>query len=157
MPLELRHAALGDAPDLTRLILELGYDTDEAAMRRRLDRVLGSSGHVVFVAIEPPHGIVGCIHVSVRVTLLERPYAEIEALSVTGGHRRQGVGQALVQRAHQWATRRGILDVVARSQLHRKGARDFYRTLGYRELKEQRVFVRNIDAPPPVEETTEGD
>ena len=154
MPLELRHASIDDAPDLIRLMLELGYDTDDASIRRRLGRVLAMTDHVVFVANEQPHGLVGCIHLSVAVTLVARPFAEIAALVVTGAHRRQGVGRALLQRAQRWATGRGLLDLVADAQVHRKTAGDFYRALGFRPLKEQRVFVRELDAPHPVEQPT---
>jgi GNAT superfamily N-acetyltransferase len=154
MPLELRHAGIDDASDLVRLVLELGYDADDGSMRRRLGRVLALGDHVVFVATESPHGLVGCIHIAVSVTLLARPFAEIHALVVSGAHRRQGVGQALLQRAQRWATGRGLLDLVAQAQVHRKMAGEFYRALGFRPLKDQRVFIRELDAPHPVEHPT---
>jgi GNAT superfamily N-acetyltransferase len=149
MPLELRPATLADTPALVRLMLELGYDTDEPTLRRRLGRVLALGDHAVFVGIEAPHGIVGLIHVGAQVTLLERPYAEIGALVVAGVHRRSGVGRLLMERAHDWAARRGLQNTVVRAQPHRKAAHAFYRSLGYTVTKQHSILQRELGAPPP--------
>jgi GNAT superfamily N-acetyltransferase len=154
MPLELRRASIDDTPPLVRLMLELGYDVDEAAMRRRLGRLLGLGDHAVFVASEPPYGIVGALHVAVSVTLILRPFADIRALIVRRDHRRQGVGQALVERCLRWATDRGVLDVVTTAQAHRQAAAGFYRSLGFRLLGEHNVFIRTLDAPHAHDEPT---
>jgi GNAT superfamily N-acetyltransferase len=151
MPLELRPASLADSPELMRLLLLLGYDTDEPILRRRLQRVLGSSDHAVFVGVEGPHGIVGVLHVAAHITLVERPYAEIGALVVAAAHRRSGVGRVLMERAHAWAAERGLHDTVVRAQPHRTAAHAFYLSLGYVVSKDQRVFLREIGGPVPGE------
>jgi GNAT superfamily N-acetyltransferase len=154
MPLELRRASIDDTPDLVRLVLELGHDADDASMRRRLGRVLALGDHVVFVANEPPYGTVGVMHVAVSVTLLARPFAEIHALIVNREHRRQGVGQALIERCMRWATNRGLLDVMTRAQIHRRDASHFYRAQGFAHRQDARVFVCALDAPHAAEHPT---
>jgi GNAT superfamily N-acetyltransferase len=154
MPLELRRATIDDAPDLVRLVLELGYDGDDASMRRRLGRLLALGDHIVLVASEPPYGIVGAMHAAVAVTLLARPVAEIRALVVTREHRRQGAGRALVERCLRWATERGLLDVVTHMQVHRRAAGDFLGALGFRPTQDHQVFARALDAPHASEDPT---
>lgn len=148
MPLEIREALLEDAATLGRLLLELGYDEDEAVLRRRLERVVSQMSHIVLVATEAPHGIVGMAHAAVAVNLLERPYLELGALVVATAHRRNGVARSLLERVHGWALRRGIDDVEIAVPRHRKGALQFLTRMGYTLLEERRVHRRNLGRRP---------
>lgn len=157
MPVEYREARLEDADPLARLLLELGYDGDAVVVRRRLERILGLSDHVTFVAIERPHGLVGMIHAGVEVTLIRRPWAEILGLVVTGAQRKASIGRGLVERVQGWALRRGIDDVVIRMQRHRKAAHLFFGQMGYSVTKEQRVYERDLASPLKVGHPTKSD
>jgi hypothetical protein len=46
--------------------------------------------------------------------------------------------------AERSASDQGVSAVRARSGIHRLEAHDFYRALGYREIKQQRVFTREL-------------
>ena len=59
--------------------------------------------------------------------------------------RSRGVGAALLQRAGQWAQRRGFIQVVAHSNVVRTRAHGFYEKYGYRFLKLSKVYVKNND------------
>jgi GNAT superfamily N-acetyltransferase len=131
MPVQVREAQLEDAAEICRMLLELGHDGEEALVRRRLERVLGTTDHVVLVAVERPHGIVGMLHASVAVSLQVRPRVDVQLLVVASAHRGQGTGRALLERLHNWALRRGIDDVAARFRRHRKIGHLFYGKLGY--------------------------
>ena len=148
MSADVREAQLEDTPIICRMLLELGYDGDEPLVRRRLERVLGSSDHVVFLASERPHGVVGMLHASVYVGLLGRPRVDVNALVVTGPNREAGVGRALLERVHNWALRRGIDDVCAQFKRHRKAGHQFFGKLGYTVVAEQRVYQRDLASPP---------
>jgi N-acetylglutamate synthase-like GNAT family acetyltransferase len=157
MPVEYREARLEDAEPISRLLLELGYDGDDVVVRRRLERILGLSDNVVFVAVERPHGVVGMIHAAVQVTMVNRPWAEIGGLVVTGAQRKAGIGRGLVERVQGWAMRRGIDDVVVRMQRHRKAAHLFLGQMGYSVTKEQRVYERDLASPLKVGHPTKSD
>jgi GNAT superfamily N-acetyltransferase len=59
--------------------------------------------------------------------------------------RERGVGRALMAAAEQSASDHGVSVVRLRSGSHRDDAHAFYRAVGYREQKTQRVFVREVD------------
>lgn len=146
MPVEVREAQLEDTSILTRLCLELGYDGDEAVVRRRLDRTLSRSDHAVYVAVERPHGVIAMIHASVSISVLERPVVDIGAFIVTTAARRGGAGRMLIERIHAWALKRGVDDITARFQPHRN-AGGFFAKLGYTINRHHEVFRRDLASP----------
>lgn len=147
MPVQIREAQLEDAPGVCRMLLELGHDGEEALVRRRLERVLGTTDHVVFLAVERPHGVVGMLHASVMIGLQDPPRVEVHALVVASAHRGAGTGRALLERLHNWALRRGIDDVATRFQRHRKVGHLFFGKMGYSVATEQRVYTRDLAGP----------
>jgi len=147
MPVQIREAQLEDGPSVCRMLLELGHDGDEALVRRRLERLLGTTDHVVFLAVERPHGVIGMLHASVMIGLQHPPRVEVHALVVASAHRCAGNGRALLERLHNWALRRGIDDVATRFQRHRKAGHLFYGKMGYSVASELRVYTRDLAGP----------
>lgn len=145
----LRPAAAGDIPALVALLRQLGYDSDPLALRRRLELISAHSEHHLHVAIDEDGQILGMIHAQARVDMTRGPHVEIEALVVGINARRSGVGRSLVRGAELWAARLGYYEIVVRTQLHRSEAQAFYQRLGYVEIKQQAVLVREHDELRP--------
>lgn len=64
--------------------------------------------------------------------MVARQYAMIGDLVVRKRFRRSGVGQSLVERAHQWALDKGAVQVELSVWEFNKEAIAFYEKLGYR-------------------------
>jgi predicted N-acetyltransferase YhbS len=138
----LRRALLGDAAALAELSGELGYPAEPDEIERRLAALPADDD--VWVATAGDQ-VVGWIHCSVRRTLVVEPHLEILGNVVGERWGGGGVGRALMARAESSARDRGVSVVRVRSASHRDGAHAFYRGVGYREQKTQRVFVRVVD------------
>lgn len=138
----IRPAAEEDVSGLARLTAELGYAAEEREVSRRLEAVLGRCDRMVFVAVGDDGGIVGWIDVADRPLLQEADGADIEGLVVAEDCRGSGVGRALVQRAEDWARRRGLAVIRVRSRGTRAGAHRFYESLGYEVVKTSVAFRR---------------
>ncbi|MGH1343146.1 MAG: GNAT family N-acetyltransferase [Nannocystales bacterium] len=147
MPVQVREAQLEDTPDICRMLLQLGHDGDEALVRRRLERVLGTTDHVVLLAQERPHGSVGILHASTAISLQSPPRVDVHVLVVTSAHREAGAGRALLERLHNWALRRGIDDVATAFARHRKTGHAFFGKLGYSVAGERRLYKRDLASP----------
>jgi ribosomal protein S18 acetylase RimI-like enzyme len=141
-PPYLRRAVLGDASALASLAGELGYPTDPAEMTRRLEALPPDDD--VWVATVGDE-VVGWGHCSVRLSLVVEPSIEILGIVVGERWRGRGIGRMLMERAERSAIQRGLSAVRLRSGSHREEAHGFYRALGYREIKQQRVFVRELE------------
>jgi N-acetylglutamate synthase-like GNAT family acetyltransferase len=154
---EYREAELPDAQQVSRLLHELDCKDDAATVRRRIERILGLTDHMMFVAVERPHGVVGVVHAEVLVTLMARPRATIRALVVAPDVRESGIGRELLERVHSWALRRGIDDIQVAMQRTRKEGHHFLVKLGYTVSGEHLIYERDLAAPMTTEIPTDFD
>jgi GNAT superfamily N-acetyltransferase len=139
----LRRALLGDAAALAELSGELGYPAEPDEIERRL-AALPPDDDVWVATIDGV--VVGWIHCSLRRTLVVEPHIEILGNVVGERWQGRGVGRALMAAAERSASDRGVSVVRLRSGSHRDDAHAFYRAVGYTEVKQQRVFVRDLKA-----------
>ncbi|HET7616596.1 MAG TPA: GNAT family N-acetyltransferase [Bacillales bacterium] len=141
----MRQAQLTDAMDMARLTSQLGYEVDEADVARQLERILKDDDHALFVAEVEDQELAGWVHAHGR-HLLEAPsFAEIGGLVVDNRQRRRGIGEKLMRKCEEWAERKGYREVRLRSAGHRKDAHEFYKKIGYANVKWQQVFSMPLD------------
>jgi len=130
-------------PRQSRLSDQLGYPSTEEETTRRLLQVNGQSGHAVYVA-EAAGRLIGWVHVFANHSLLADTPAEVAGLVVDENHRGRGVGRVLMQQAERWAQERGCRSVRLRSNVLRSRAHVFYERLGYRVIKSQKAFCKDL-------------
>lgn len=87
--------------------------------------------------------VVGCINAIIDIRLAEGKSGEIVSLVVSEGHRGMGIGKALVKTAESWLSSR-CDNIRVRANAIRRDAHEFYRSLGYQEIKSQKVFTKNV-------------
>ena len=109
--------------------------------------LIGADNVCLFVAEEGDR-LVGFVNVIVRLAtdipiLVPRRYALIENLVVDENHRRQGIGRALIVRAHQWTVDMGAESIELTVYEFNREARAFYERLGYET--ESRKMSRKLD------------
>lgn len=142
--LHVRTARTDDAARLAELAGQLGYDVDEAQMRRGIESLASEPAHAVIVVENSARGVIGWIHVGRRFALLSEPAAEIYALIVDESCRARGVGKRLMQAAEAWARQQGLAMLRVRCNVLRAAAQGFYGNLGYELTKSQGVFDKRL-------------
>lgn len=148
--MEIRTAGPEDAAAIARLSCQLGYPTSADQAGKRLEGILGSGDHAVFVAIVGDH-VVGWIHIFLAQRLESNPFAELGGFVVAEPHRRRGLGRRLLASAEEWSVGRGVAKLRVRFRPERAEARKFYVELGFAMEKEQDVvykFLRQQVAAP---------
>ena len=138
-----RRAHPADAQQIASLMTELGYPSDVNVLTVRL-RQLDAAGHAVFVA-EQDSQLLGCVHAMPDIRLAEGATGEIASLVVKSTCRGEGIGKGLVDTAVDWLIDIGCPSIRIRANAVRKAAHGFYQALGFRCVKTQKVFRKDID------------
>jgi GNAT superfamily N-acetyltransferase len=143
MGISFRPAGPADVEALAALVGELGYPSSSAAVGARLERLGRLEQGLVLVAEEGGR-LQGWVHVLAFHSLSSDPCALVAGLVVRAGARRRGIGRALLERAEGWAREQGLHAVRLRSGEARSGAHAFYRAQGYRLVKRQLQFRKQL-------------
>lgn len=139
----IRKASTEDACAICKICCEdMGYECSAELVSDRLNS-LDENREIVFVS-QTEDGIAGVIHAEIYRVLYFEPMVNILGLAVLSGHRRQGIGRALLDRAEKWAGEKGIKTMRLNSGISRKGAHSFYRAMGYDDEKEQLRFIKKL-------------
>lgn len=141
--MELRRATIHDAPAIASLAGELGYPSEAAGMRARLEPLLQSPDHAVFVVVAGV-AVVGWTHVAVVQLVESEAYAELRGVVVAEALRSRGFGSRLLRAAEEWARQRGLTRIRVRSNVTRERTHAFYERHGYTVTKSQRVFDKRL-------------
>jgi ribosomal protein S18 acetylase RimI-like enzyme len=135
-----------DVPGVTDLCAQLGYPSAESRVAERFARLVASDRDAVLIADDGSR-VLGWVHVYVSLTLESDRNVEIGGLVVDTKARRRGVGRLLMAGAEAWAAAHDCPRVRLRSNVTRWGAHAFYQSLGYRIVKTQYVFDKDLTSP----------
>jgi GNAT superfamily N-acetyltransferase len=135
-----------DLRQVAELSEQLGYPITAEELEHRFSAIAREKSQAVFVA-ESEGRVVGWTHVY-ATHLLESPsFAEIGGLVVRAGSRRIGAGRALVGAAERWAREQRLDRVRVRSNVLRTEAHRFYPACGFKLIKTQHNYEREIIQP----------
>ena len=131
MSTQIRDATNEDAGAVAVLITQLGYETTEDEMRRRMQRIGADPQYVSLVALEDGK-VVGFLGMAFGLHYeYNGSYARIVALSVAPQMRGKNIGTSLVAAAEKIARSRGALTCVVNSGIQRSEAHEFYQKCGF--------------------------
>lgn len=139
-----RVAELKDSESIAGLSNQLGYETTNEKIRNRLSEILNNTDNCVFVVVDNEN-IIGWIHGFYSLKLESDSYIEIAGLVVDQNYRRKGVGRMLINNVTEWAQLKKNNKIRVRCNVRRKEAHLFYSTMGFVEIKEQKIFDLILD------------
>lgn len=141
----IRNAQITDSVEIARLSSQLGYEALVTEVLKRLEKLLANDDNAVYVMEENNGQITGWVHVHGRHLIEAQSFAEIGGLVVDENHRRKGIGEQLMRKCEEWARITGYQEVRLRSGGHRKDAHEFYKRIGYNNVKWQEVFSLKLN------------
>ena len=90
--------------------------------------------------------VAGYIHAEDYDVLYFETMKNILGLAVAANHRRKGIGTKLLGAVEDWARETGVRQIRLNSGITRRGAHAFYRANGYTDEKEQKRFIKTLEA-----------
>lgn len=141
----VRPARESDAARLAELAGQLTYPSTTEQILGRLEGMSASADHAVIVAEESSGGrVTGFCGVFVNRMVEADARVEISGLVVDEAVRSRGVGKLLLDRAEEWAREKGCRSIGLRSNVIRDRAHAFYERHGYRVIKTQKSFRKDL-------------
>ncbi len=128
---------------IAELAGQLGYPSSPGEIANRAVGMKGSQEHAVFVA-QLGGEIAGWLGTYVCRMVEADARAEISGLVVDEKFRSQGIGPLLLARAEQWALEKGCGEIGLRSNVIRDRAHTFYERHGYKHVKTQKSFRKDL-------------
>ena len=142
--MSVRRAAAADAAAIAVLLAELGYATAIDEVGRRL--VTLEPGRSAVLVAEHAGEVAGVLTLYMVPVLHEAgDWCRVTVLVVGEAARRRGLARALVSEAEAIARAHGCARIEVTSALHRDGAHDFYRGMGFGQVSEH--FLKALAAP----------
>ena len=131
----IRVAGPEDAPEIARLLEQLGYPASEEQARARLTTVAENADGMALVA-ERDGRVVGLVGLHL-LPFLERDgrWCRVTALVVDEALRGKGIGRELIEEAERVAREKDCRCVEVSSGPRRADAHGFYERLGYEERR----------------------
>lgn len=138
MPIQIKPLDRSYSVALAELSNQLGYNISPSDLQSQIEAIIAASDHAAFVAIDREVAV-GYIHGFQSLRLTSLPFFEIAGLVVREEYRNKGIGKMLVEHIIENAAN-GV-PVRVRCNVKREGAHRFYGSLGFKEIKEQKVFT----------------
>ena len=129
-----------DVTGIMELSNQLGYPSSQFEIQERLESILHSNDHSIFVAYAPENKVIGWIHAYKRMSIESGFFAEIGGFVVSKSFRKKGIGRDLLKSIEQWTLQKNLPMLRVRSQIQREGAKRFYTNMRFTITKRQRVF-----------------
>ena len=143
--LAIRPARAADAERVAVLAAQLGYPLTVEAITERMAIQARDPQRTLMVACRADDGLViAWLELEIRETFLGGRISEVRGLVVDATVRRSGAGRALIAWAEAETRRRGLDELVLRSNAQRVEAGHFYPALGFSIEKLSRVFRKRL-------------
>jgi GNAT superfamily N-acetyltransferase len=139
MNIEYREYKDCDLDIMQKLMMELGYSIELRELERNIHEIKRRGG-IVLVA-ERKREVIGSVCAIIDVRLAEGLYAEIVSLVVSEKHRGKNIGKSLIKEAEIWA-KDYVNKIRVRANTVRISAHSFYESLGFKETKQQKIFIK---------------
>ena len=139
MNIVIRQAIVEDARTISRLSEQLGYKMSVFRTAEQIDAIWESVNDIAAVAVVN-RKVIGWIHVFYTMRLECNSYCEIGGLVVDDQYRGNGVGKMLIDHIKLWCESKKCRTLRVRSNVKRSEAHEFYKSAGFVEIKEQKVF-----------------
>ena len=141
--IKVRKAEKKDFKQVAALCEQLGYHYPMKSIKKKFRKVSKSKNEALLVACEGK-SVLGWTHISIYNMIYYQKLGNILGLIVDQNARGKGAGKLLMAAAEKWAKKKGCAGVIVNSAESRKDAHTFYEKIGYRLVKRQERYYKEV-------------
>ncbi len=142
--LKLRKLTEEDYKIVAELLGQLGYKTTFSQALERIKKVNNEQNGTTFASLNDEGKVTGFLQVVLNERLTSETCGEIVNLVVEEKERGKGIGTALIEVAVNWVKDKGCDKLRIRCNTIRTDTHNFYKHLGFKEKKTQKIFDKDI-------------
>ena len=139
----IREAVAADCKAIAELSGQLGYPASADDIRERFRKIIEHDENLLLTAVINGR-VIGWIHAFLTFRIESAAFVEIAGLVVDENSKGVGAGRKLVEAVISWAKSANVASVRVRSNVKRHQAHDFYSHIGFNDIKDQKVFSREL-------------
>lgn len=143
MEILARKMRIEDAQFVCILSAQMGYELTLQETVDHIRQIIGNEENCAFIAISE-NKIIGWIHAFKAIRIESKPFIEIGGLVVDEDYRGKGAGKVLVTKVKEWCSGQKNNSLRVRCNSKRIETHKFYIKLGFKEIKEQKIFQTEI-------------
>jgi GNAT superfamily N-acetyltransferase len=143
MKITIRNVALKDSESITELSNQLGYQSENRIIQERLTDIMNRDENYILVALTNEK-IVGWIHGFYCRRIESEPFIEIGGLVVDEHYRKNGIATMLIEKIIDCSFPAPCNNVRVRCNVVRKDSHVFYEKIGFKLMKEQKVYNKEL-------------
>ncbi len=143
MQFKARIVEMDDAYAITMLSEQWGYRSAKEKMIHCLQDITKNSDHIMYV-MQAEDQVIGWIHGIYSLRVESDPFVEIGGLVIDKDFRRKGLGKFLIEKIIEWSQFRNCHMIRVRCNIIREDANAFYGRIGFKEIKQQKVYDLNV-------------
>lgn len=143
MDIVIRKACEKDLPAIINLAEQLGYPMQLDQASARFAKISKNHDHCLLVA-QKDDLVVGWVHIIIMQEILNDKTGTIRGLIVDAKYQNQGIGKLLMHSAEEWISKQGCHSVRVNSNIIRLEAHKFYEKIGYKNVKTQVIFKKEV-------------
>ncbi len=138
----LRQALVNDFERIHKLSSQLGYGYPTFQLKKNLKEIMTLKDHRIYVIENENNEVVGYVHGQIYYLLFFDRLVDILGIVVEQNYRRKGYGKMLMGKIEKWAKENNCRGIRFTSNVKRKEAHLFYKTIGFMNRKESKCFIK---------------
>lgn len=140
----IREFKIGDSEAIYQLNKsEMKYDYPLEETVENLKKINKSKSDKIFVA-EIDGNVIGYVYASNYQCIYSKPMKNILGIAVSKKYQKIGIGRDLMEAVEKWARDEKVSYIRLASGEEREDAHKFYRKCGYKKIKKQENFRKEL-------------
>ena len=130
---------------MVQMSAEVGHEVRYENFSERINELTKNSNTEVIVAANEENKIVGWTQLEISNFIFSNKTCNILGVFIDKNYRGNQIGRQLIEKAQEWAKRKGCISYRICSDITRIDSHAFYKHMGFKPIKTEQIFSRGVE------------